>query len=308
MGLQDIIGFTVRKVKPNGTAGVIKCASFVIALVFVIVAFSVAVFSHEDIAQNRLVTSLVPDGMKQSPPVVPYPQITFCPFFEHGVITGIMCRESSRGDQANMTRTLVPKVVPSMWTSAKYPNNVCQAFNTDGKQFPTWDLTLFCGINSTSTDGNTTWPGRVRVYIDKPGTTNFSTLCVDCFDGIDGTLAISGYFTAGFWQGTLVDVNGAPVADYRTQTQRFPIEARAGRVIYDDMMYVGGFFTPMVWKYQDPTDFRAAIGGEQFGEFTALIGGLGIVAWGIYACLSTTFVLLVVGADGLSSEEKRTPF
>jgi hypothetical protein len=49
------------------------------------------------------------------------------------------------------------------------------------------------------------------------------------------------------------------------------------------------------------------VDGEQFGQFTALVGGLGLVAWAVWACLSTTFILIVVGADGLPASHKRTP-
>jgi len=311
MGIKDVASYTLRKVKPSGTAGVISCASLIIGVLFAVIAFSVAVFSRNDFAaQDHLLTSLVVNGMKQSPPAVSYPQLTFCPFWKEGVISNIVCKESNRSDHDMMTRTLLPKIMNSTWTSAKYPNNVCHAYNFDGKQFASWDQTVMCAINSTNTDGTTSWPGRVRVFIDTPGTTNFDG-CDQCVDGIDGTLAVAGYFTAGFWQANVVDVtfddDDDGVVDYKTSSQRFPMEARAGRPVFDDIIFLGGFFSPHVWKFQKPSDFQAAISGEQFGHFTALVGGLGLVAWFIWSCLSTTLILLVVGAEGLPDRSDRTP-
>jgi len=291
VGVKDVLSFTIRKVKPTNTAEVISCVSLIIGILFAVIAFFVAVASRNEFAPDRLLTSLVVKGMAQNPPVAPIPQYTFCPWLGKTTITGIDCRS------ANHTHENAPQLSPVKLGD-------CYAFNQDGSQIPDYQQTLFCWINATTSDSSAS---VVRVYVDVPKTTAFSQ-CENCVDGVDGTLGVGGYFTAGFFQANIVDVlNGQPVTDYKTSQNRLPLETRTdGKAWPADMAFLGGFFTSDVWKFQQPKDFQAAIAGEQFGHFTALVGGLGLVAWAIYACLSTTLILVVVGAEGLPSE-KRTP-
>lgn len=73
-------------------------------------------------------------------------------------------------------------------THKENPAWACYAYNFNGDVFPNADYTMFCSMNSTNYDSvkNVTWDGRVRVYIDQPGTTTFNG-CTSCVDGIDGT-------------------------------------------------------------------------------------------------------------------------
>jgi len=304
--VKDVLSFTVRKVKPSGTAGVISCASAVVGIVFAVVCFFVAVSMRGGDVPDHLLTSMIRNGMSQSPPVAPLPQLTFCPMWRDGQISGISCQVSNRS-QHETAGVLLPKTLNSTWTSDKYPKNLCMAFNFDGGHLKAWNDVVFCGINATNTDGNNTWPSTVRVFIDKPGTTNFDG-CESCVNGIDGTLVVHGYFTAGFYQANLIDVGNGVATEYKTSQNRLPLESRIDRPVFDNMVFLGGFYSADVWKYQHPSDFQAVIAGEQFGAFSAMVGGLGLVAWAIYACLSTTLILIVVGRDGLpSSGQQRTP-
>jgi len=258
---------------------------------------------------DRLLTSLFVNGMKQNPPIVPYPQLTFCPLWKEGIITNVICTpDTHQPHDSPANHALLPTKLNSTWTSAKYPNNYCEAFNFDGTQIKSWNTTIMCRINSTNIDGNTTWPGRVRVFVDTPGTTNFDG-CPSCMNGVDGTVAVAAYFTAGFWQASQVDTDDDDDVDYHCNTQRFPFTDRfTNRPIFDDMHFLGGFYSPNVWKFQHPGDFQAAIAGDQFGQFTAMVGGLGLISYAIWACLSTTLILIVVGPDGIPNKETpRTP-
>jgi len=293
MGLKDVLSFTIRKVKPTNTAEVISCISVIIGIVFAVIAFFVAVASRNNFAPDRLLTSLVVDGMKQSPPTAPIPQYTFCPWDQLTTIQNVECRAAN--DNHEMHMQMPYTMLGNCW-----------AFNQDGTQIPDVEKTMFCWINATTSDLS---KAVVRVFIDVPKTTSFAN-CESCVDGVDGTVAVAGYFTVAFFQANVVDsiAGGNPVTDYKTSQNRMPLETRTDqRGPTSSMVFLGGFFTPDVWKYQMPTDFQAAINGEQFGQFTALVGGLGLVAWAIYACLSTTLILVVVGADGLPASHKRTP-
>lgn len=99
------------------------------------------------------------------------------------------------------------------------PNWKCFGYNTDGKTIPSADYTVWCKMNSTNSYNGTSWDGRVRVYVDLPGTKDF-TECQNCVDGIDGTVLIKGTTTLGFYQANVVETKGEHVVDYRMQVCR----------------------------------------------------------------------------------------
>jgi hypothetical protein len=76
MGVGDLKNHLLKKVtKPDGVAGTISCCTCIVGIAFFLITFLVGIFTGPGIGGNFLLSSLVVDGMKQNPPVVPYPQV-----------------------------------------------------------------------------------------------------------------------------------------------------------------------------------------------------------------------------------------
>jgi len=308
MGLVDLKDYVVAKVKPRpGLGGKISCAVIVVALAFALGTFLGTVVhpGQRDFFRAMEIVTLDPNGMNGTVRP-PYPQAYFCPMWEEGSISGIQCYAVHNGAVGHTP--LPSKTIDSQYTS-KNPANKCIGFNTDGTAFAAWDWTIHCEINSTNTNSKgVSWDGRVRLYLDAPGVSDFQE-CKYCVSGIDGTLIVQNYHTVAYWQANLFEaVRGRDMnrslherVDYKVEYTRLPFNN--ARPTSSGMTFEGGFYSPAVWTYDRPdvvfkgSSFR----GEEFVFRLAGLASLLLVSYYIWACLSSTVILVVVGEEGLSS-------
>lgn len=283
-------------------------------LIGVIIAF-VGVLSGHALSEEVLITSLVVNGTSpDAADPVPYPQVTFCPLWSDGTISNVQCYEvdnpyldTTKGEHHTRVALQSQKIMKNKYPDK--PNWACDAFNLDGKQMKDATKYMFCQVNSTNHGeiaGETRdWPGRVRVYLDTPGTTEFEH-CETCIDGPDGTILVANQTAFVSWQAHQIEDSGVhnlitgkfqKVTDYRTSTLTLQVPEAFKDVIDSDMMVSLGFYSPDVWQYKNPGDLGSALAGERFGHFLAFVGGLTICLWYAHRFFGTLIVLVILGKE-----------
>jgi len=302
----DLKDHVVKKLTPtSGIAGKISLVALLAAAVFALGTFigTVAHPGAESFERGLEIVTLDPYGMNGTTLLnnsLPFPQLVFCPLWEEGTIDDMACwKAQGSGFVSHGNPLSVVKFNNSR--TPKFPSNICWGYNTDGKALTAWDDVITCNINSSNTNSmKQTWAGRVRVYVDPPGSVDFEG-CQYCIDGVDGTLAIQGYKTLAFWQANYFAArfNNSlhERVDYRTDSTRVPFAQEAE---VSKMVFIGGFYTPSVWLYERPDVLRTgkAIHGEEFAYRVAFIAALLLVSYFLWSCLKSTFVLLFVGEQG----------
>ncbi len=255
----------------------------------------------------HLFTSLIVNG--SSSDFVPYPEITICPLWEAGMISNVRCYEGGRS--ANGTRTggpLLTKIIGG-GSKAKHPAWNCTTVNYNGAVPSSADMRVFCEVNSTNygSFGNSTtdiaWPGRVIVVVHTPG--QYPEHCDNCYDGAN--FAIVEFNTTGFigFGAHVYDLSNNKSIEYRTTHSSITKPLSLAAVETSDMDFALYYYTPDVLVYREPQVLAAAIGGERFGQFITLVGGVGIFSYILFACLKTTLILLLLGKDSLSTGERQ---
>jgi len=308
MGVADLKNHVVKKVfsLPEGTSGKLSCVALLIAVIFFIASFCAGMFSTVSVTKNMVITSMHWDGLKSNNTEwsVGFPQVVFCPFFEHGVIVNITCKKANKVFD-DKSVFMFPKDIMAN-------NRTCKGYNTDGMQVTDVTMSMSCSMNTTDKGryGNETRIATVRVYIDSPGTTEFID-CQNCVDGIDGTLLPANTTTLAFFEADLIeadytDDDDDTVVDYKTWSTRMPTQPQLGESSNMDIAL--GFYTMDVWEFKGVDKYAAQFAGDYFGDFVMLLGGCGIFSYGIYVFISTLLILLVVGDEqtgtGTSTEKR----
>lgn len=318
MPVGDLIEHAKDKLVPgNSSADKITCCSKIATTLVFAIVFLVALFSSHAVQNDLLITSLVVNGTSSNAAnPVPYPQVTFCPLWEAGVITGIECYEiEGVGAKGKPKRLALQSKKLNKNQFPDHPNWECDSFNFDGTAISSPSNTLWCKMNSTNhgrIDSNPmeyNWPGRVRVYIDTPGTTQFEH-CEDCVDGIDGAILVADTSSFVFFQAHVIENSGIHnlqtgkfdrLTEYRAVHTSLPKPAEFKAVDPDDFNIALGFYSQDVWEYREPADLGAAVKSERFGAFLAFVGGLAVMAYLLHSCVSTSLILVLLGKESLKN-------
>lgn len=228
---------------------------------------------------------------------------------------------------------------------ADHPDWGCMSYNYDGTAIAGLNSHVFCQINSTNTgkDANgapITWPGRVRAYIDAPGTTEFLH-CEDCVMGVDGAVLVANHTSWAFWQAVKTTLEGQHWIDYRTTSGGMARPLVFDKQAHSDIDAFFGFYTTEVMQYRTVSDLGGEISGEVsdrqsvclcvllnhidrsscerlrwfqtltctfqvFARTVTFLAALLLASWGISRCIGTFLILLLIGQDALADgEEKR---
>jgi len=295
----------VQKLKPRpGLAGILNGVAIFAALAFAIgtyLGFVLRPPAVQDLFHQTEIVGFDLLGVNRSVSAVPYPQTVFCPLYKEGVMGNIACWKSKNGLIDHMNPITAVKLKSQFIN--ENPNNFCWGINVDGQTIGQnqgdWQYSITCNINSTNVNAqNVTWAGRVRVYIDRPGSTDFET-CAYCVDGIDGTIAVKDYVTISVWQAHVFQAyfnrTFRELIDYKTESTRLPYAPTLSH--NSDMEWTGGYFSPSVWYYDRPDVLDAdRFHGEAVAHRAAFVGAIGLVSYFVWSCLSTTTILLFVGA------------
>jgi hypothetical protein len=251
----------------------------------------------------HLFSSLIINGTETD--LVPFPQITICPLWPMGVISNVRCSEGGR----NQSGFLMHNKIVMSGLFKDHPDWNCTTINWDGVVPNNSDSGIFCAVNSTNYGhfGNDTtnysWPGRVIVSVHEPG--KLPHHCDDCFDGADFALVEAN--TTGFinWGAHLFDLQEAKAIEYRTTHNSVSKPLSLAGVETSDMDFMLSYYTKDVLAYREPVILAAAIGGERFGQFITLVGGVGFFSYLLFSCIKTTLILFFLGKDGLTHNERQ---
>jgi hypothetical protein len=191
---------------------------------------------------GHLVQFMDPTGMNRNTSDVAYPGISFCPLYKIGVIHNATCSYSD--DHFKTSKSLTPLVLTTIFTQ-QFPNNKCWVFNSEGV-IKSWTTLLHCDINSTNVDGNVTFPGRVRAYVDSPGLTMFTTqyneMNYNSDSSIDGQFVIAYYTSYIFFQARVYAWGSGKAervnVDYVAEENRIPY-AHNGSYPHDMRVHAG---------------------------------------------------------------------
>jgi len=254
---------------------------------------------------EHLITSLLINGTDMN--IVSYPQFTVCPLWPTGSISSIHCVESSDRNRSASSTALQSQIVMA-GRFKDFPGWNCSTFNYNNF-IPNADYRVWCNVNSTNFGNFTTdmpptqWPGRIIVYVHEQG--KLPDHCSDCYDGPNFGIVEAKTTGLIFWGVHMFESMAARAIEFRTNKNTLTIPTELQKYETSDMDFALGFFTKDIIVYRGLDGFAGAFGGERFGQFCTMVGGVAFLAYLLFLCLRGTLVLMFIGKDALDRTERQ---